>query len=77
MIRILQEKDTEQLSGHLGLNHVGTILRIYYGDECGIRAEKLMKDDKVTGTKMTIKLPVSRTVVKQTKEQDNDPCIGS
>ena len=68
MIRILQDKDPEQLSGHLGLSHVGTILRIYYGDECGIRAEKLMKDGKVTGTKMIINLPVSRTVVKQVKE---------
>ena len=62
MIRILQENDEKALSGHLGLNHVGTILKIYYGDDYGIWAEKLKKGDEITGTRMTIKLPVTREV---------------
>ena len=63
MIRILNDNDTEQLSGHLGLSHVGTILKIYYGNEYGIRAERLTEDDRITGTRMTIRLPLSYEII--------------
>ncbi len=60
MIRILEEQDEEELSGHLGLNHVGTILRIYYGRQYGLKASRIEKDGVVEGTRMTISLPISR-----------------
>ena len=65
MIRMLSEEDSELLSGHLGLNHVGTILKIYYGDEYGIRAQRIENEGVIEGTKMILRLPVNRDKEKR------------
>ena len=65
MIRMLSEEDSELLSGHLGLNHVGTILKIYYGEEYGIRAQRIENEGVIEGTKMILRLPVSRDKEKR------------
>lgn len=41
MIKALESHETEGLKGHLGLEHVGTILRLYYGEGYGITARRL------------------------------------
>ncbi len=60
MIKALKGDDPEALKGHLGFNNVNTIIRIYFGKEYGVDAER----PKNGGTMITINLPVLRTVPK-------------
>ena len=62
MIEIIESEDTSKLEGHLGLNNVNTIIKLYYGKSYGITAERL----ELGGTRMTITLPF------QDKEPNND-----
>lgn len=62
MIKILETKDTQSLTGHIGLNNVNTIIELYYGPEYGVKAERLQEG----GTIMTVRLPFSK------EEPNND-----
>jgi two-component system sensor histidine kinase YesM len=62
MIEILEADDPSRLEGHLGLNNVNTIIKLYYGKDYGITANRL----EVGGTIMTMILPLSK------KEPEND-----
>ena len=62
MINILETKDTQSLTGHIGLNNVNTIIELYYGPEYGVKAERLQEG----GTIMTVRLPFSK------EEPNND-----
>ena len=53
MIEALKNDDPEKLSGHLGLNNINTIIRLYFGKEYGVNA---MRPDE-GGTVMTVILP--------------------
>ena len=53
MIAIIESDDISKLEGHLGLNNVNTIIKLYYGKSYGITAERL----DVGGTRMMITLP--------------------
>ncbi len=53
MIRLIGSDDPEALVGHLGLNNVNTIIRLYYGKEYGMHAERLSEG----GTRITLLLP--------------------
>ncbi len=53
MIRALENDDQSALSGHLGLNNVNTIIRLYYGGQYGIHAKR----PESGGTVMTVILP--------------------
>ena len=57
----LNSRDREKLKGHIGFYNVDTILRLYYGDNFGLKA---CKPDE-GGTKVLITLPL-------TKERNND-----
>ncbi|SFG63899.1 sensor histidine kinase [Oribacterium sp. WCC10] len=57
-IRALENDDIETLKGHLGLNNVNTIIRMYYGKEYGIHAERLAEK----GTLVTVKVPLYYSV---------------
>ncbi len=54
MIRALENDDPEALKGHLGFNNVNTIIRIYFGKEYGVGAER----PESGGTRIIITLPV-------------------
>ena len=54
-IRALENDDVETLKGHLGMNNVNTIIRMYYGKDYGIHASRLSE----RGTLITVKLPLS------------------
>ena len=62
MIELLEADDPARLEGHLGLNNVNTIIKLYYGKEFGITARRL----DVGGTMMTLVIPLSK------KEPEND-----
>lgn len=62
MIAILEADDPSKLEGHLGLNNVNTIIKLYYGKDYGITANRL----EVGGTIMTMTLPLTK------REPDND-----
>ena len=53
-IRALENDDVETLKGHLGMNNVNTIIRMYYGKNYGIHAARLAE----RGTLITVKLPL-------------------
>ncbi|MBP5151556.1 MAG: sensor histidine kinase [Lachnospiraceae bacterium] len=55
MIKLVESADPEALKGHLGFNNINTIIKLYYGKEFGIRAERLTEG----GTKITLVLPFS------------------
>ena len=51
----LANDDPDTLEGHLGLNNVNTIIRLYYGKEYGVSARKAEEG----GTVMKVLLPLS------------------
>ncbi|MCR5310021.1 MAG: sensor histidine kinase [Lachnospiraceae bacterium] len=55
MIKLVESADPEALKGHLGFNNINTIIKLYYGKEYGIRAERIAEG----GTKITLVLPLS------------------
>ena len=55
MIKALNNDDVETLRGHLGLNNVNTIIRLYYGKEYGVMAFRPTSG----GTVMIVTLPYS------------------
>ncbi len=55
MLNALNNDDPETLRGHLGLNNVNTIIRLYYGKEYGVMAVR----PSGGGTVMIITLPYS------------------
>ena len=55
MMCALNNDDPETLKGHLGLNNVNTIIRLYYGKEFGIMAVR----PDAGGTVMIVTLPYS------------------
>ena len=52
MIALIEADDPEALKGHLGIKNVNTIIRLYYGKEYGVHAERME-----AGTKMTVTVP--------------------
>ena len=54
VIRRLGNRDKEQKNGHIGFYNVDTIIRLHYGKDYGLRAERLAAG----GTKVTIRIPV-------------------
>lgn len=55
MMDALNNDDVETLKGHLGLNNVNTIIRLYYGKEYGVMAFRPTQG----GTVMIVTLPYS------------------
>jgi two-component system sensor histidine kinase YesM len=55
MMTALNNDDVETLKGHLGLNNVNTIIRLYYGKEYGVMAFRPSQG----GTVMIVTLPYS------------------
>ena len=55
VIRRLGNRDKEQKNGHIGVYNVDTIIRLHYGKDYGLRAERLAAG----GTKVTIRIPVN------------------
>lgn len=55
MMKALNNDDVETLKGHLGLNNVNTIIRLYYGKEYGVMAVRPTEG----GTVMIVTLPYS------------------
>ncbi len=72
MIHALESGGGETLEGHLGLEHVGTILRLYYGAEYGIRAKRLEADGEITGTVITLRIPVVLTKPENVHITENE-----
>ena len=66
MIDIIESDDISRLEGHLGLNNVNTIIKLYYGKSYGITAERL----EAGGTRMTITLPFQEK--EPIDDQSND-----
>ncbi len=56
MIKALESDDPEALKGHLGINNVNTIIRIYFGKQYGVSAER----PEQGGTVVTVTLPILR-----------------
>ncbi len=61
MMKALNNDDVETLKGHLGLNNVNTIIRLYYGKEYGVMAVRPSEG----GTVMIITLPYSEKEPEQ------------
>lgn len=55
MLNALNNDDVETLKGHLGLNNINTIIRLYYGKEYGVTAIRPTNG----GTVMIVTLPYS------------------
>lgn len=55
VVEALANDDPSTLEGHLGLNNVNTIIRLYYGKEYGVSARKVEEG----GTIMKVLLPLS------------------
>ncbi len=55
VVEALANDDPSTLEGHLGLNNVNTIIRLYYGKEYGVSARKAEEG----GTIMKVLLPLS------------------
>ena len=51
----INHRRQEQLVGHIGVSNVDTIIRLHYGKDYGLRAERLAAG----GTKVTIRIPVN------------------
>ena len=68
-ITALENDDIDTLKGHLGLNNVNTIIRMYYGKEYGVRARRLPE----RGSLVTVKLPLSFSEPENdTNDKGND-----
>ncbi len=73
MMEALNNDDVESLRGHLGLNNVNTIIRLYYGKEYGVMAFRPTSG----GTVMIVTLPYSeeepvteKKVIDETETSD-------
>ena len=64
MLTALNKDDPETLKGHLGLNNVNTIIRLYYGKEYGVIAVRPSEG----GTVMIVTLPYSEEVPERAGE---------
>ena len=56
LIQVLESDDLDSLEGHLGLNNVNTIIKLYYGKDYGISAKRLEEG----GTKVMVVLPFNK-----------------
>lgn len=56
-IERIEKRTRSDKQGHLGLYNVDTIIRLYYGDDYGIRARRLSEG----GTMITVVLPIQRS----------------
>lgn len=65
MMQALNNDDVETLKGHLGLNNVNTIIRLYYGKDYGVMAFRPSEG----GTVMIVTLPYSE---KEPVRADSD-----
>ncbi len=63
MLQALNNDDVETLKGHLGLNNVNTIIRLYYGKEYGVSAVR----PSMGGTIMIVTLPYSEAGPEEDK----------
>ncbi len=54
MIALIESDDPNALEGHLGIKNVNTIIRLYYGKEYGVSADKLE-----SGARVRVRLPFS------------------
>lgn len=52
----IEHRDHREEEGHLGLSNVDTIIRLYFGDEYGIKAKRLEEG----GSIVTVTLPLNR-----------------
>jgi len=67
MLTALNNDDPETLKGHLGLNNVNTIIRLYYGKEYGVTAVRPSEG----GTIMIVTIPYSeKEPVKEEERHD-------
>lgn len=67
MLTALNNDDPETLKGHLGLNNVNTIIRLYYGKEYGVMAVRPSEG----GTIMIVTIPYSeKEPVKEEERHD-------
>ncbi len=67
MLNALNNDDPETLKGHLGLNNVNTIIRLYYGKEYGVMAVRPSEG----GTIMIVTIPYSeKEPVKEEERND-------
>ena len=67
MMTALNNDDPETLKGHLGLNNVNTIIRLYYGKEYGVMAVRPSEG----GTIMIVTIPYSeKEPVKEEERHD-------
>ncbi len=64
MMTALNNDDPETLKGHLGLNNVNTIIRLYYGKEYGVIAVRPTEG----GTVMIVTLPYSEEIPEREAE---------
>ena len=53
VVKQLNERSMEKRKGHIGLRNVDAILSLHYGEEYGVRAERIPEG----GTKVTLRLP--------------------
>ena len=73
MLQALNNDDVESLKGHLGLNNVNTILRLYYGREYGVSAVR----PSMGGTVMIVTLPYSEEAPLQPSEDTKEAVGGT
>jgi two-component system sensor histidine kinase YesM len=66
MMQALNNDDVETLKGHLGLNNVNTIIRLYYGKEYGVMAFRPTNG----GTVMIVTLPYSEVEPVSRQKKD-------
>ncbi|MBP3824133.1 MAG: histidine kinase, partial [Butyrivibrio sp.] len=72
MLTALNNDDPETLKGHLGLNNVNTIIRLYYGKEYGVMAVRPSEG----GTIMIVTIPYSEKEPEE-EEESNDKSTDS
>ena len=53
VVKQINERSMEKRKGHIGLRNVDAILSLHYGEEYGLRAERIAEG----GTKVTLRLP--------------------
>ena len=67
MLNALNNDDPETLKGHLGLNNVNTIIRLYYGKEYGVMAVRPSEG----GTIMIVTSPYSEKEPEEEEERND------
>ncbi len=61
MLKLLASHDQKKLKGHLGFTNVDTILRLYYGEEYGLKARRLPE----AGTEVLLRFPYALEAPKE------------